>query len=176
MSFDKSNFSKLRFDPFSYVFLNNSNAPDENILHNLSQIDSVFYVFEEAVTNFKKSKDKTFSVLRLNVRSLNRNFESLKELQATIEFDFKGICFTEICCTDDPRNHTLFNLENYISINQVMKHDRGGCICVFIHNSLTFEPRPDLETNSNDIESFAIEIMNKKTKILSLVHSRTTSW
>ena len=53
---------------------------------------------------------------------------------------------------NDPGNQTFFNLENYISMNQVRKHGRGGGICVFIHNSLTFKLRSDLGTNSNDID------------------------
>ena len=110
----------------------------------------------------QKFNDKTFSVLHVNVRSLNQNFESLKKLQTTIKFDYKAIFFTEIWCTDDPRNQTFFNLENYISINQVREHERGGGICVFIHNSLTFKLRSDLGTNSSDIESLVIEIINKK--------------
>ena len=173
MSFKENNFEKLRFVPFGFdnVLLNNTNVPDKNIFHNLCKIDSVFYVFEEAAASLKKFNDKTCSVLHFNVRSLNQNFESLKELQATIKFDYKAIFFTEICCTDDPRNQTFFNLENYSSINQVRKHGRGGGICVFIHNSLAFKLSSDLGTNRNDIESLAIEIINKETKILSLVHS-----
>ena len=54
MSFDESNFEKLRFDPFGFenVFLNNTNDLDENIFNNLSQIDSVFYAVKEAATSF----------------------------------------------------------------------------------------------------------------------------
>ena len=86
MSFDENNFENLRFDPFGFdnALLNNTNDPDENILNNLNQIDSVFYAVEEAATDLKKFSDKTFSVLYLNVRSLNQNFESLKELLTTI--------------------------------------------------------------------------------------------
>ena len=170
MSFDENSFEKLRFDPFGFdnVLLNNTNDPDENIFNNLSQIDSVFYVIEEAATSLKKFSDKTFSVLHLNVRSLNKNFESLKELLTTTKFEFKVICITETWCTDDPRNETLFNLENYTSINQVRKHGRGGgicrCICVFIHSSLTFKLRSYVGINSNGIESLAIEVINKKSK------------
>ena len=34
MTLDENNFEKLRFDPFGFdnVLLNNTNAPDENIL------------------------------------------------------------------------------------------------------------------------------------------------
>ena len=159
MSFDENNFEKLRFDTFGFdnVLLNNNTDLDEKIFNNLSKIDSVFYAVEEAATSFKKFSAKT-------LRSLNQNFESLKELLTTIKFELKVICFTETWSTDDPRNETLFNLENYTSINQVRKHGRGGGICVFIHNSLTFKLRSDLATNNNDIESLAIEIINKKNK------------
>ena len=54
MSFDKNNFEKLRFDPFGYVLLNNTNDSDKNIFNNLSLTDSVFHAVEEAATSFKK--------------------------------------------------------------------------------------------------------------------------
>ena len=167
MSFNEKNLERLRFDPFDFdnVLLNNTNDPDENIFNNLSQIDSVFYAVEEAATSLKTFSDKNFSVLRLNLRSLNQNFESLKKLLNTIKFEFKVIWFTEKWCTDDPRNKTLFNLENYTSINLVRKDGRGVGICVFIQNSLTFKLNSDLATNSNDIGSRAIEIINKKAKV-----------
>ena len=130
MSFEENNFEKLGFDPFGFgnVILNNTNDPDENIFNNLSQTDSVFYAIEEAATRLKQFNDKTFSVLHLNVKSLNQNFESLKELLTAIKFEYKVICLTETWCSYDPRNETLFDLENYTSINQVKKHGRGGAI------------------------------------------------
>ena len=106
-------------------------------------------------------------ILRKKIRTCECSF---KELLITIKFEFKEICLTETWCTDDPTNKTLFNLENYTSVNQVRKHGRGGGICAFIHNSLTFKSRSDLAINSNYIESLAIEIINKKEKMLSLVH------
>ena len=76
MSFDENNFENLRFDLFGFdnVLLNKTNDPDKSILNNLSQIDSVFYAVEEVGATLKKFNDKTFSVLYLNVRSLNQNF------------------------------------------------------------------------------------------------------
>ena len=100
-------------------------------------------------------------LLHLNVRRLNQNFESLKKLLTTNKFEVKVVCHTDTWCMDNPRNET-FNLENYTSINQVRKQGRGGGICVFIHNSLKFKLRSILATNSNDIESLAIEIKKQK--------------
>ena len=48
------------------------------MFNNLSQRDSVFNAVEEAAISLTNVNDKTFSVLNLNVRSLNRNFESLR--------------------------------------------------------------------------------------------------
>ena len=101
-------------------------------------------------------------MLHLNVRNLSQNFESSKELLTAIKFEFKVMCLTKTWCTDDPINEFFFNLKNYTSINQVRKHDRGGGICLFIHNSLTFKLRSDLGTNNNDIESLVTQIINKK--------------
>ena len=62
MTFDENNFEKLRFNPFGFdnVLLNNTNVSDENIFHNLSQIDSVFCTFQEAATSLKNSLVKLF--------------------------------------------------------------------------------------------------------------------
>ena len=65
-------------------------------------------------------------MLNLNVGSLNQNFESLKQLFTTIKFVLKVICRTETWWMDNPSNKTLFNLENYTSLNQVRNHGRGG--------------------------------------------------
>ena len=46
-----------------------------------------------------------------------------------------------------------------------------GVVYACLFNCLTFKLRSDLATNSNGIESFAIEIITKKTKMLSLVRS-----
>ena len=109
-------------------------------------------------------------MLHLNVRSLSQNFKSQKELLITIKFEFKVICLTETWYTDDPRNETLFNLDSYTSINQVRKHGRGGGIYIVIHKSPTFKLKSDLGTNRYDIETLAMEIMHKKSKMLSLAH------
>ena len=63
--------------------------------NNLSQIDSVFYAAEEAATSFKKFNGKTFSLLHVDIGSLNRNLKSLKRLLTTNQFKFKVICLTE---------------------------------------------------------------------------------
>ena len=78
MSFDENNFENLRLYPFSSdnIRLKKTNDPDDNIFNNLSQIDSVFYDVEEAATSLKKFNNETFSLLNLNARIFNQNFET----------------------------------------------------------------------------------------------------
>ena len=87
---------------------------------------------------------------------LNLSIKSLKELFTSLG---------ETWCLDDPRNETLYKLDNYTSIHQTRNDDRnGGGTYFFVHNSLTFNKRSDLCINNNDIESLSIEIANTNNK------------
>ena len=44
--------------------------------------------------------------------------------------------------------------------------NKGGGVCMFIHDSITYKKRSDLSINTADAESLCIEIINKKQKIL----------
>ena len=100
-------------------------------------------------------------MLHLNIRSLQKNFDSLFNLLMTLKFEFKVICITETWCSD---NHNLFKLPQYNSIHQVKRTGKGGGIAVFLHESLTFNVRHDLSANNANIEALCIEIINKKSK------------
>ena len=93
-------------------------------------------------------------MLHLNVRSLNQNFESLKELLTTIKFEFKVICFTETWRTDDPRNET-FNLESCTSINQVRKHEYASLFSILwdLNQGLTYHRDSKLKKSKNVVIS-----------------------
>ena len=96
---------------------------------------------------------------------MQKNFEEFKDFIISLNYEFSIISLTETWCLDDPRNETLFKLENYTSIHQARNDDRnGGGTCFFVHNSLTFNKRSDLCVNNNDIESLSIEIMNTNSK------------
>ena len=103
-------------------------------------------------------------MLHLNIKSLQKNFDSLLNLLMTLKFEFKVICITETWCLDNSMNHNRFELPQYKSIHQVRRASKGGGIAVFLHESLTFNIRHDLSVNNADIEALCIEIINKKSK------------
>ena len=103
-------------------------------------------------------------MLQLNIRSLQKIFDSLLNLLMTLKFEFKVICITETWCSDNSMNHNLFELPQYKNIHQVRRAGKGGGIVVFLHKSLTFSIRHDLSVNNADIEALCVDIINKKSK------------
>ena len=103
-------------------------------------------------------------MLQLNIRSLQKIFDSLLNLLMTLKFEFKVTCITETWCSDNSTNRNLFELPQNKSIHQVRRTGTCGGIAVFLHKSLTFSIRHDLSVNNTDIEALCIEIINKKSK------------
>ena len=175
---ESSLFENLNFNPFSYesILLNKSQDPDENLFENFK--DCSYFTPNELKVSLENIpyKNKSFSIISFNIRSMKKNFEEFRNFINELNFEFSIISLTETWCLDDPRNESLFKLNNYTSIHQTRNGERnGGGICIFIHNSLTFKSRSDLCVNNNDIESLSIEVVNKKSKnIIVNIHHIVT--
>ena len=104
----------------------------------------------------KENNDISCSVLHLNIRSLNKNFECLKNLLVEINFCFKVIYITESWCSYDLNTNNRYQLSNYVSIHQVKKNGKtGGGITIFIHKELIYNIRHDLGVNDEDTEALS---------------------
>ena len=106
----------------------------------------------------KENNDILFSVLHLNIRSLNKNYESLNNLLVEINFCFKVICITESWCSDDLHTNNRYQLPKYVSIYQVRMSKR------FIHKQLIYNKRYDLSVNDEDTEALCLELINQKSE------------
>ena len=146
------------------ILNNDSQDPDENFFKAFNFKESQYFTPEESSQNLNSFDKSSFSMLHLNIRSLQKNFDSLLNLFMTLKFEFKVICITETWCSDNSMNHNLFELPQYKSIYQVGRAGKGGDIAVFLHESLTFNMRYGLSVNNADIEALCIEIINKKSK------------
>ena len=102
---------------------------------------------------------------------MSKNFEKLKSLLLNMKFEFKIICLTETWCkSDDDKNNSSLQIPNYSLIHQ-SRYDKkkGGGVCMFIHRSLNYKLRDDLNVNTSDNESLAVEIINKTSNNI-IVH------
>ena len=161
----------FRIFDFERILNNDSQDLDENFFNAFSFRDSQYFTPEESTRNINHFDKSSFSMLHLNIRSLQKNFDSLFNLLMTLKFEFKVICITETWCSHNSMNHNPFKLPQYKNIHQVRRTGKGGGIAVFLHESSTFNVRHDLSVNNADTEALCIEIINKKSKTFLLTLS-----
>ena len=97
-------FKSLNFNPFIATdsLNDNSQDPDVNFFHdNVSPLDTDYISPDDFSGNFKDFTENSFSVLHLNIRSLNKNFESFAQLYKSLSFKFSIICFPETWSNDE---------------------------------------------------------------------------
>ena len=94
------------------VMANMINTIDSEV-NILDDVECQYYVPHEFKCNFSNNID-TFSVLHLNARSLNRNFDSVKDLLLSLDYPFTVIGITESWLTT--HSPPLFDLDGYQTI------------------------------------------------------------
>ena len=107
--------------------LNDCNQnPDVNF-YNISSLESNYLSSSEIDKNFQNFSKESFSVLHLNIRSMNKNFEAFQDFYKSLNTKFSIICLTETWANDsDINQNSLFQLEGYIPVHQIRKSRKGG--------------------------------------------------
>ena len=146
--------------------LNDSNQnADVNFYNDTSSLETNYLSPSEIDKNFQNLSKESFSVLHLNIRSMNKNFETFQDFYKSLNTKFSIICFTDTWANDSKINqNSLFQLEGYIHVHQIRISNKGLGIVTFIRGSLLYKLRNDLSINCEDIESLSIEIMNSQTR------------
>ena len=155
----------LSFNPFSInENMNDNNLdPDLNFFHEsvFSSLDTDYVSPEDYKSKFTDCTGNSFPVLHLNIRSLSKNFESLKELYNLLSLMFSIVRFSETWSKDEKVNESsLYQLEGYNLLHLNRKHNNGGGVAIYVKDLYSFEKRNDLSINSEAIESLSIEITN----------------
>ena len=159
-------FESLSFVPFSTdeSFINNENDPDVNFYNDVFTLDTQYLAPDKFQRNFKPFSKQSLFILHPNIRSINKNFEAVKQFYLSLNFNFSIVCFSETWANDININKNSFQLRNYNTEHQIRKSGKGGGICIFIYDSLDYKVRKDLSINCDAIESLSIEICKRKTR------------
>ena len=103
-------FESLSYKPFSVNSNHTVHAkldPDVNFFQNISSLDTQYFNIDDAKTfvNNNISSD-SFSVLHINIRSMQKNFEKFQEFFKTLKFNFSAVYLSETWCdsTDSTKN------------------------------------------------------------------------
>ena len=140
----EGHFEKQVFNPFDFqkVLIDEGNDPDINFFNDKSEtVDSPYFSIDEFNSSSEKLLKNSFSILHINIRSLNKNFEKLREYLSLVKRDFSVVALTETWCNDDKAGQNLLlQLQNYTLIHQIRNNSqRGGGMVLCAHNSLNFK-------------------------------------
>ena len=149
-------------------FLNNSfHLPeDENYDgDNISPINCNYFEPEE-FCNAKFDSSKTFSILHLNIHSIQKHIETLQTLLLTLEsrdFEFDVIAISESKLKLNSPPTVDISIDNYHQPLSCPSEANKGGVLLYVNKKIqNFKPRPDLCIYEPKlIESSFIEIVNK---------------
>ena len=118
----------------------------------ISSLETHYCTLNDFQNNFQCSLKNFFSILHLNVKSMIKNFEALKELYLTIDFKFSIVSFSDTWVDDISfSKNSNFQLSGYQVLHQTRKNRKGGGVCVFVHEDLSFKIKEDLSINCDAI-------------------------
>ena len=124
-----------------------------------------FIYFQRNFHQLLDNKNTTsVSILHLNIRSINKNFDSFELFLSSLNYCFSVICFSETWLNDRNVDNSNYKLPNYSSIHQIRTHSRGGGVPIYIHKDFEFKIRNDLSINCKDAESLGVELLHDKKK------------
>ena len=109
----------------------------------------------------KFKENKTFSILHLNIHSIERHIGELRILLQMLSFNFDFICISEskILKGRDPLSD--IHIKGYQSpVGTPTEASKGG-VLMYIKEGINYKPRPDLNIyKCKELESYFVEVIN----------------
>ena len=123
-------------------------------------ISSTYYNCDEFI-KAKFDSDKNFSILHLNIHSIQLHVNELRILLQTLDYKFDVIAISESKLRTDPLID--ISLDGYQPPYCTYTDATKGGTILYVSSALTYKPRKDLEIyESKELETSFIEIINKK--------------
>ena len=151
--------STTRFD-------HDEDIPDEDYSNQPSnEFDQPISCSYYSCDDFVKAKleaSKNFSILHLNIHSIQLHIEELRIILQALDFEFDIIAISESKLKSEPQiDISLAGFHPpYCKYTEA---EKGGTI-LYVSNKLNFKPRKDLEIyEKKELESCFVEIINKKS-------------
>jgi len=163
----------LQFKPFSVTdnkfLLNNGDLDPENNFYNECSLAEANYVtaneLSTATAAYNSSESKTFQILHINCRSINKNFDNVLLLIDQLKITIPIIAVSETWTNDLTVND--FNIPGYTFVAKSRKHKSGGGVGLYVTNSIKFKLREDLNFDTDNLlESIFIELLDFHLKII----------
>ena len=134
--------------------------PDIHYLSNTNNIIKTEY-YNETMFNNIYGKIHNFSIFHLNIRSVPLHFCELLSYLDTLDIEFSIIALSETAINS---THISYNIPNYNMELNYRQKKKGGGVSLYIHNTLHYKIRKDLELGG-DVNSVFIEILQTSTQL-----------
>ena len=108
-------------------------------------------------------KNNNFSLLHLNIRSLNKHHDDLVSLLSSVDYHPSIIGCTETWLSNQSYVDIL-NLDGYTFYHRNRPGRTGGGVGLYIHSSVPVNVCNDLKIDDNHSDSLFIEVINKSGK------------
>ena len=137
-------------------------------------LESNYFTIEEFNSTFKNLSHQEFSLLHLNIRSLNKNFDSFETFISTLNnFQFSLIGLTETWLHSN--SPPLFHIANYNLLRQDRTVCKGGGVALYAHNNLNPKIRHDVHIEGSEDLFFEITHDKHKNKIIGVIYRPPSS-
>ena len=178
----EESFENKLFNPFDIqqTMDDEGNDPDLHFFNDHSEtVSSPYYTIDEFTCASNSLSKNSFSILQINIRSMNKNFEKFEEYLNVVKGRFSIIALTETWCNNDRADQNSFwQIPNYTPIDQIRQTElKGGGTALFVHNNFDFKIVKRGNICSDDIEYLTVEILRNKDKniIFSCIYRQGSS-
>ena len=112
---------------------------------------------------------ESFSILDLNIRSIEILFETFKNLLSALNFNFSIMFFWDMM--KEILKIQIINFQFIIVYIKLEIIAKGGGILIFIKKEFNFKFKDDLSINCKDVESLCVELLleNKHNTLINNV-------
>ena len=109
------NFENLKYDLLGNsgnILFENSSDPDLHFYNTYIQNLNTHYILPEALQKFLgDEKHQNVSVLHLNIKSINKNFDNFKMFLLNPNLSFSIICFSEKWLNDSNEDNSNYEFQ-----------------------------------------------------------------
>ena len=143
-------------------FCNDNDESDSD--DNVPFIDCQYF----SVDSFKSKKfdsSKEFSILHLNIHSVEAHIEDLRIVLQLINYKFDFICLSESKIKKNCEPKIDIRIDDYQNpVGTPTVASKGG-VLIYVKEGINFEPRNDLTIyKEKELESCFIEVLNQRQK------------
>ena len=123
------------------------------------------YLTIDSFKDMKFNSSREFSILHLNIHSVEAHIEELRIALQLIDYKFDFICISESKIMKNRAPKVDINIVGYqVPIGTPTCASKGG-VLIYVQNGINFEPRNDLMIyKEKELESYFIEVINEKQK------------